>query len=137
MPVTIPSDGLMYLQETDGANLVRLKYMPGMVQDLAATGELLSFDGRAFPLGFTGEGTSDSWRLNFLVNQAKDGADQWDNVRRLVDERRGRTLIWQDHMGTAIYVWLLAASREIVPHPSSATNRLAKVSFTLNRVDYP
>jgi hypothetical protein len=136
MPLTPLTDGYDHLSEVDGTNDAKFKFLPQQRQHLEAAGELIHFDGRALPVGFSGEPTDDAWTVSFMVNKDKDGTEQWEACRKLVDDRRGRVLLWRDQIGTSIYVWLLAADRELIPHPSSTAN-LARVSFVVTRVDYP
>jgi hypothetical protein len=135
MPLTPPTDGYMHLSEPDGSNDAKFASGAQIRQHVEVGGETLQFDGRAYPVGYAGERTSEPWTLAFQVNKDTDGTEQWAALRYLVDNRRGRVLVWRDHIGNVLNVWLLAIDRELLLHPNAIANQLAQVSFTLQRVE--
>lgn len=132
MPLTPPGDGYQHLSEVSGANDAKFKRDPKPAETVAVEGKFLHFDGRAYPVGYVGEHTTDQWDEDYLINSTVDGGDQWAALRTLLDTRRGVVLVWQDHLGNVVYVKLLAATRSLMlPSP------FARVRFTLMRVDPP
>lgn len=120
-----------WLAEPDGANPSQFRWHPQPVQTVEVRGEFIEFDGRAYPLGFSGEQTQEAWEFTYMVNKNLDATDQWDALRFLLDDRRGRDLMWRDKLGNLVYVRLLSGKRS----PQRPGPR-AEVTFTLRRVDH-
>lgn len=129
---TPPGDGYLHLKTLTGSVDAKFRADPQMSQTVRVNGAFLHFDGRTYPVQYAGEGTQEEWTLDFLLNSTKDGSEQWDVLRTLLDTNRGQTLIWQDHIGNVTHVSLLEATRDFQkPSP------LARVKFVLRRVDPP
>ena len=120
-----------WLCETDGSNPAKFRWNPSPVLKIDVQGSFIEFDGRALPLAFSGEGTNESWALQYTENIHLDTLDQWVALRYLVDTRRGRDLLWRDKLGNLLYVRALSIERTPgKPGPRSS------VAFTLRRVDH-
>jgi hypothetical protein len=133
MPITIPPGSADFLSFPDGSSLVTLKRLPRQTQKASVVATLLHFDGIAYPRAYFGENADESQDLSFRVVPTTD-ADQWTNLRTLLDARA--VLLWRDVLGNSTYCIVTDISQDVGEGLTSPTY-FTDVKLTIARVTYP
>jgi hypothetical protein len=128
---TVTWDDYTWLGLPDGTYPVQVRWNPRRSERFKVESRLLEFDGRVFPLGYAGAGSSEDWELGYTLQREIDAsAEQAIALKTLVDTQRGKTLLWRDPMGNLVYCWVDGYDRDLLKNPRS------DVSFRLSRVDF-